>query len=119
MADLFDIAIARKLSGGGGGGGDSDFSTCTVTVSATEGEVNVYLPIAEDEVNMPPFVIPASAYSLIQVNAENDPFDHKVILYKGMAFGYLDEGHSATVTGSIQRSGLTLTITGDGTITIS
>lgn len=32
MADLFDIVVARKLSGGGGGGGSSDFSTATVTV---------------------------------------------------------------------------------------
>lgn len=31
--DLYDIAIAKKLSGsGGGGGGSSDFSTVTVTL---------------------------------------------------------------------------------------
>lgn len=30
MADLFDVVVARKLSGGGGG--SSDFSTATVTL---------------------------------------------------------------------------------------
>ena len=30
MADLFDVVVARKLSGGGGG--SSDFSTATVTI---------------------------------------------------------------------------------------
>lgn len=33
MADLFDIVVARKLSGGGGGGGSSDFSTAEVTLT--------------------------------------------------------------------------------------
>ena len=32
--DLYDVAIARKLSGGGGGGGSSDFSTATMTVES-------------------------------------------------------------------------------------
>lgn len=36
MADLFDIALARKLSGGGGGG-SSDFSTAEVTLINKEG----------------------------------------------------------------------------------
>ena len=36
--DLFDIAVARKLSGGsGGGGGSSDFSTAEVTWVVTGG----------------------------------------------------------------------------------
>lgn len=34
--DLFDIVIAKKLTGGGGGGGgSSDFSTATVTATYT------------------------------------------------------------------------------------
>ena len=40
MADLFDIALARKLSGGGGGGGgSSDFSTAEVTLINKEGYI--------------------------------------------------------------------------------
>lgn len=41
--DLFDIAVARKLSGGsgGGGGGDSDFSTAQVTVTTTLSAVDL------------------------------------------------------------------------------
>lgn len=35
MADLFDVVVARKLSGGGGGGGSSDFSTAQVTLNPT------------------------------------------------------------------------------------
>jgi len=30
--NLFDVAVASKLSGGGGGGGSSDFTTATVTM---------------------------------------------------------------------------------------
>ena len=34
--DLYDVAVARKLSsGGGGGGGSSDFSTAEVTLNMT------------------------------------------------------------------------------------
>lgn len=37
--DLFDIAIARKLSsGGGGGGGSSEYSTAEVTLNLTPPE---------------------------------------------------------------------------------
>lgn len=36
--DLFELAVARKLSGGGGGGGgSSDFSTATVTITLNDG----------------------------------------------------------------------------------
>lgn len=43
MADLFDIAVARKLSGGsGGGGGSSDFSTAQVTITSTNAEALIY-----------------------------------------------------------------------------
>lgn len=34
--DLFDIAVAKALSGSGGGGGDSRFSTCEVEVFFTK-----------------------------------------------------------------------------------
>ena len=34
--DLYDVAVARKLSsGGGGGGGSSDFSTAEVTINGS------------------------------------------------------------------------------------
>lgn len=49
MADLFDIVVARKLSGGGGGG-SSDFSTAEVTIinAGTFGDVLGYMPICHE-----------------------------------------------------------------------
>lgn len=45
MADLFDVVVARKLSGGGGGGGSSDFSMATVTiVNNLQSQENLNMP---------------------------------------------------------------------------
>ena len=45
MADLFDIAIARKLSGGGGGGGGNDFTEIEYSVFYDEQAYAYYLQI--------------------------------------------------------------------------
>lgn len=56
MADLFDVVVARKLSGGGGGG-SSDFSIAKVTLIETATGLfdNVQFPAIEicDHVNPP------------------------------------------------------------------
>ena len=43
MADLYDIVVASKLSGGGGGGGSSDFSMSTVTVNVNENGIGTII----------------------------------------------------------------------------
>ena len=47
--DLYDIAIARKLSGSGGGGGSSDFSTAEVTIYAPYELAPIVIPALYDE----------------------------------------------------------------------
>ena len=42
--DLYDIAIAKKLSSSGGGGGSSDFSTAEVTFNCIDNEPEMTLP---------------------------------------------------------------------------
>lgn len=119
--DLFDIAVAKKLSGGGGGGGggDSDFSTATVTIinhSNTPFIMNcaVLLDYEDEEES-----IHSSNYSTY-----TDPYDtttESVILYKGKALANPQTvGYPIAVTGGIVDDGMgAYIITGDCTITIS
>ena len=44
--DLYDIAVARKLSSGGGGGGSSDFYTAEVTLKLAPGQTTKSVRIA-------------------------------------------------------------------------
>lgn len=109
--DLFDIAVARKLSGGGGGGGggDSDFSTATMTVI---GSPSIRMSTILD---VPSYGLTGSYYS----NAELDS-PYTVILYKGKA--YLEiRGEVTSISGSASIDSMTgmLVVTGDCTITTS
>ena len=122
MADLFDIAVARKLSGGsggGGGGGSSDLSTAEVTTIGTSQIVrDVWLPlIAEGE-----------GYAIIyagtvNITSLNGPSGNTVTvpLYKGSMSFALPEGYSGTptITGdaTVDEYGWVI-VTGDCTITI-
>lgn len=119
MADLFDIYVAKKLSGGGGGG-SSDFSTAEVTiVNNTAGTFNTaYMPYAmaadaeqgNPDISMPTFLggIPIGTSS------------YNAILYKGSCYLEYMESASVEITGSATKlfDGA-LVITGDCTITIS
>ena len=109
MADLFDVVVARKLSGGGGGGGSSDFSTATVTVSG--GNLLGALPfiMTEEQGGMDCLFIAAQSYA---------PGAYSIALYKGMAA--LDLSGVTSVSGNIEDvGGGFYFITGDCTITIS
>ena len=102
--DLYDVAVARKLSsGGGGGGGSSDFSTALLTVTGSS-EVEFICPVTNGDI-ADTRIYEAGTY--------------EVILYKGSAYFYVYEGNIASVSGNIEQSGKRYIITGDCTITIS
>lgn len=114
MADLFDVVVARKLSGGGGGGGSSDFSTAEVTV---QGELSIeeegkWFILLDDGVMSSTDVL--SDCTIV------------IVLYQGSfeAEIYNPGGYGAVVTtgdaiATTEARKTTLTITGDCTITIS
>ena len=112
--DLFDIAVARKLSsGGGGGGGSSDFSTAEVTVTIT-GESYLYIPTVVST--------PMDAIINRQVNAMSGEVSLIVPMYKVVLAltANVAAGESFNATGDIQVMGeMDVLITGNGTITIS
>ena len=55
--DLFDLVVARKMSGGGGGGGgSSDFSTANVTIDVGEYTAAAHVLIASSTPNPFTFV---------------------------------------------------------------
>ena len=148
MADLFDIVVAKKLASGGGGGvtveelnvtdngtytaptgkayspvkvnvsggGSSDFSTATVTVTTSAEKSRIWVSAIEEA--FPPFVPDATIRPFNNVYPD-EPITLTVALYKGHATGFLEEGATATVTGSITRTRTILDIAGDGTIAIS
>lgn len=105
MADLFDIAIARKLSDGGGGG-SSDFSTATVQYESNAIE-SAFIPRIDENLGIAPVV------------AENGIYN--VPLYNGKAFGIAPsdaQPSSIVVNGSIVYDEGVFIITGNGSITI-
>lgn len=116
-----DILSAEKMNAleqavASGGGGSSDFTTCTVTVTTTAGESTIWVSAIEEA--FPPFV-PDATITPYNYVYPNEPRTLTVALYKGHTTVFLEEGATATVTGSITRNGTTLDITGDGTIAIS
>ena len=112
--NLYDIAVARKLSGGGGG--SSDFSTAEVTV-INESAIGVALGViniqndALDEVGI--------------VATSGETSQGTCVLYKGESnIGVLvtwdgTPVENYVVSGSIIDNDGLFTITGNGTITIS
>ena len=97
---------------GGGGGGSSDFSTAEVTIVN-----NLGMPIAVFGA-----IVTEEDDEFFTINNWSVLYSDRiqVVMYKGLAYGGLD-GPFSTVntTGDISWNGDTLTITGDGTITIS
>ena len=109
--DLYDVAVARKLSsGGGGGGGSSDFSTAEVTIgNSSANTIQMYLAYCDDEFGV----------SAITNLSRDDEREVIVPLYKGKADCWFDSENVET-TGNITDEGDGYyTITGDCTITIS
>lgn len=112
--DLYDIAIARKLSGGGGGGGggDSDFSTAQVTFNGVPA-VNLYLANVSGQMPVD------AAVPMVQL-VEPTVNAITAVLYKGAAIMMTLGAMTAELSGNIQHMGGTIyLITGDCTITIS
>ncbi len=103
--NLYDIAIARKLSSGGGGGGDSDFSTAEVTVMGND---SISLPTCESMMGM----------EGITISNLGDGASAIVPLWKGHLYrsttgGVEVSGNAELIYGSV------IDIYGDCTITIS
>ena len=109
--DLYDVAVARKLSsGGGGGGGSSDFSTAEVMLrnESPKSGMSIIIPIiAEDNIEL--------------IRGINTSFGavFNVPLFKGECVGYSEDAGGFTYTGDITRNGTDIIITGNGTITFT
>ena len=117
MADLFDIVVARKLSGGGGGGGSSDLSTAELTFVLSEGKSAQFI--------CPHYQIEGEQGMAL---GENSAFigaltTFNIILCKGnamLSLTHYPSGSNISISGNIEDVGEdTYIITGNGTITIS
>ena len=113
--DLYDVAVARKLSsGGGGGGGSSDFSTAEVTfVNNATVVYDVIFPYILDD-----YMYSSTSSGFIAGNKE-------VVLYKGTCeLEIVPQGGTtvgiSSISGDIEQDGSKFAIIhGNGTITIS
>lgn len=114
MADLFDVVVARKLSGGSGGGGSSDFSTATLTVNGDFTQSDLFIaPVVEKDPNNEDIAFP-------MIQSGNSTCT--VILYKGRSTLMFMGSQSRTiaVSGNIETVDMGVyIITGDCTITLS
>lgn len=108
--------ILAASSSESGGGGSEDFSTRTVTITNTQQDANIdfYSPIVSNN-DIAPSVGAISSVSI----EPKDTADVPVILYKGVAYAYFVDEVTIQTTGDIVNNDGDLTITGDGTITIS
>ena len=111
MADLFDIIVARKLSGGGGGG-SSDFSTAILTVTRGEDiDGKMYIP------NLEASPIGTSLFPFLPSAVGTNTYE--IVVYSGGTVLIYDGTCTVTVDGDIQAmGGGTYLITGDCTITM-
>lgn len=118
MADLFDVVVARKLSGGGGGGGSSDFSTAVLHAVDMNGDdvMGDYNP----PIFQGPFIGTIPVNGGIECSFFSDIFgDGTLILYKGRAFVGLAnvEWPVSSISGNIEDIGDGgYLVTGDCTI---
>lgn len=106
--DLYDVAVARKLSSGGGGG-SSDFSTAEVTVI---GAVPTIYGSWLDE---------QSEQTIYKVsNSSGVETAYNLVLYKGVSVINFAVKGEIVLSGSIESIGnAEYIVTGDCTITIS
>lgn len=106
--DLYDIAVARKLSGGSGGGGSSDFTTANVTLvkNVSQGVIQI------------PTLYTFGADDIALSSAFSQSGDYSIILHSGKC-GISVDASSYTISGSASDLGNgTVLATGDCTITI-
>ena len=124
MADLFDIVIAKKLSGGGGGG-SSDFSTATVTLVCDASLLQYVTIIGGVCVESYPSAGITEPTMICSINPSLIGLEYKATLYKGSTMWVAHvPSEMISVSGDITASAMggdetMLLITGDGTITIS
>lgn len=124
--DLYDIAVARKLSSGGGGGGSSDLSTAEVTLNIT-----LPLGVTAEEIGLKS--VSVREYTALRIGATNNKVS--VIIQSGqstfadgvyaMSTNFdeyvLDTSSPITTTGGIvwDADEERFEINADGTITAS
>lgn len=129
MADLFDIAVARKLSGGGGGGGSSDFSTAQVTIVnnfPVSVPITLYGAIGDysDEYGLSPNTLPSCAGTKFAEQSANTTEVYNLALCETHGIISMNSSYMVSVAGNIERliteEGCVIyDITGDCTITIT
>lgn len=109
----FDTLFAKSLAGGGGG--SSDFSTTEVTIANNTADmISLQVPYITTDREGNKFL---SCYIGV---FEEESVTIEAVLYKGAVDAYVNGDHSSvSVTGNIAYSDPTITITGEGTITVS
>lgn len=119
---IYEMLLANAMGeGGGGGGGSSDFSTAQVTVT-----YNTSYTVYRGEFI---YVTDYGMFSTNTVETESTSTTgtYNVVLYKGVAYMFFDNGEpdyepytNLTLTGDLEADEYGyITVTGDGTITIS
>lgn len=116
--NLFELAVAKKLSGSGGGGGSSDFSVANVTVINHDTSPHaIELPVLLEAGTLNPKQ-PAVLF-IASVGCEPGETVFKVPLYKGSCVYQSENFPIESTTGGVQyEDDYVLYITGDGTITL-
>lgn len=93
----------------GGGGGSSDFTTATITVIANK-KGTIYAPIVVDGED-------SYVCQLLKLDAGENAL--LIALYKGLAYGTIEDAIDATVTGDVEYEDGDIAVSGDGTVNVT
>ena len=117
--NMYDVLLAKKLSGSGGGGGSSDFSVANVTVINPGTDMNaIRLPVILEAGALAPEQQAVLFIAFVECEPGETVF--KVPLYKGFCVYEAENSYIESTTGGVQydENTFTMNITGDGTITL-
>lgn len=114
--NLFDVAVASKLSGGGGGGGSSDITKATVKLinNSSNYVSDIFGCFAVDGEGGDPDISTSSTGV-----ASGETVNATIMLYKGNADLMLFQEVNVTISGNIDGQMGMYMVTGDCTLTFS
>ena len=114
-------ALIETESGGGsgGGGGSSDFTTAEVTITNTTNDGYILFPCIGAEYGG--VMEDWNTMEVEMVNPDPDGYKYKIPIYKDGTILMVEGNppYTIAVTGSITVDNGTITVTGNGTITMS
>lgn len=103
------VTVDRMNAAIAAGGGGGDFSTATITLTANKNGI-IFAPIVVDG---------EESYVCQSFNFDEGENTLLIALYKGLAYGTIENATDATVTGDVEYEYGDIAVSGDGTVNVT